>query len=702
MANHFTSQLESPRPAASENWLLGKCEVLEMLARGEPLTSILERCGQLVEKSFEGSRYAVLVRDENRPFLRSAVSTISAPEADGIVQQIASLDANDEPNFQGALQTIWSWPLRSSADLAVGRLLIVPGTQGEPSEADRDLLDRLASLVALVVERSGSLERLRRSEEQLAAAQYMTSTGSFCWNAVAGVMTWSDETYRICEVDRSVIPTGDLTRDLFHPEDLHYFRDMIAGPGRDYRFECRLKLPSGIKHIQVAGVAERAADGRLREWVGTFMDISAQKKIADALRASEHLARGQVDALGETLTLMSRETDPAHIIEHVLRMICRQLDAHSLGVWEISEDGKSLVKAAECEGGKVFLPDAVEISSAPPMELPEGEHPIWTEFFGEGRRVVLGDLSYNPIRVRFADDENAPWHSWLSYLNANPEVAQVQQELADDGIVSTLCVPMVIAGKVCALISIRFQKKREFERGELDLAHALAHQATLALQLGRLSQQSKQMAVLAERNRLARDIHDTLAQSLTGIVIQIRAAQDAASRGLTSEAENHLVRAGKVAADGLREARRSVRALRPGSLKNRDLVEAVEEMFARMTVDTPLNAQLSVQGRPYRLDAEREADILRVSQEILTNALKHAHATTFRAEIHFQLDAVKMELSDNGRGFDPDLQSEGFGLIGIRERVENAGGAISLESERRRGTRISFSLPASPTSEVPA
>src|SRR5437016_3402879 len=125
------------------------------------------------------------------------------------------------------------------------------------------------------------------------------------------------------------------------------------------------------------------------------------------------------------------------------------------------------------------------------------------------------------------------------------------------GIITVLLVPMFIAGRLEGAIGLRFTQKRSFRAEEIELAQALANQATLALHLTRLSAESREAAVIAERNRMARDIHDTLAQGFTGVIVQLEAAADATSEGLAGEADEHLGRAADLARESLKEARRS-------------------------------------------------------------------------------------------------------------------------------------------------
>jgi PAS domain S-box-containing protein len=209
----------------------------------------------------------------------------------------------------------------------------------------------------------------------------------------------------------------------------------------------------------------------------------------------------------------------------------------------------------------------------------------------------------------------------------------------------------------------------------------------------RLSAQSRQSAVMAERNRLARDIHDTLAQGFTGVIVQLEAAEDAKSQGLSKAVDEHLDRAGDLARESLKEARRSVRALRPQALENLDLCEALDRLIRKMAAGTSLRTEFSVRGQPSPLPAEWEENLLRIGQEFLTNALRHAQASEFKTRLVFDPKEIRLELRDNGRGFDPGCKQEGFGLVGIRERVDGMGGQLAIESAAGRGTAISIVLP---------
>jgi PAS domain S-box-containing protein len=291
-------------------------------------------------------------------------------------------------------------------------------------------------------------------------------------------------------------------------------------------------------------------------------DITERKQAAEALRASEKFARGQAEALARTLDALVRESEPERIVEPVLRTITQQLEAHSSSVWLMDEtNGLMVFEFALDAGGFKTKADAgrVAISTA---QKNDAVWP-WPEVFRTGRPSVLADIRKGP---------DFPWR--------NQVLAQ--------GVVCILIVPMLIAGEVRGVIGIRFAQARAFRPEEMELAQALAHQAMLATQLARLLAQNRRSAALAERNRLARDMHDTLAQGFTGVIVQLEAAAAADSKGLANEAKVHLCRAGELARESLKEAPRSVRALRPRALEGKNLSEALKDLAQKRMALKPV------------------------------------------------------------------------------------------------------------------
>jgi signal transduction histidine kinase len=208
------------------------------------------------------------------------------------------------------------------------------------------------------------------------------------------------------------------------------------------------------------------------------------------------------------------------------------------------------------------------------------------------------------------------------------------------------------------------------------------------LRLAPLAVQSRESAIAAERSRMARDIHDTLAHGFTGVMLQLEAAEDALSRNLAGMASKHVGRAREIARDGLREARRSVGALRSEPIERRNLCEAMNGMMKKMTDGTALRAQFVSSGRRRELPMVCEENLLHIGREALTNTVRHARATEFEARLAFDAKTVRLDLRDNGCGHDPAASNDGFGLLGMRERVESIGGRLLIRSARGLGTSI--------------
>jgi PAS domain S-box-containing protein len=415
-------------------------------------------------------------------------------------------------------------------------------------------------------------------------------------------------------------------------------------------------------------------------------DITERKEAAEALRASEHLARGQLAALTSTLDSLAQESDPDNLPKHVVTTILKQMGAHSATIWERNADELHLLGIIE--QGRFKTRDETGYFQGTLPVLGQAP-PLWVEALGTAAHTVIEDVNKEASRVVLSNGRTAVWHA----SNLTRPFAELKAHLTDQGVTGLLISPMMFAGHLAGIIGIRFTGTRVLGQEEIELTKALAHQAMLAVQLMRLSQQSRQAAVEAERNRMARDIHDTLAQGFTGVIVQLEAAADATSKGLAKETEEHLRRAGDLARESLREARRSVRALRPQVLEDTNLCKALEDLIRKMTEGTTIRGEFRVQGEPRSLAADWEENLLRVGQEILTNALRHAQATEFKAELFFAPTEIRLELRDNGRGFDPTSKSDGLGLIGIRERMEALGGQFIVQSRNGSGTTVLILLP---------
>jgi len=205
-----------------------------------------------------------------------------------------------------------------------------------------------------------------------------------------------------------------------------------------------------------------------------------------------------------------------------------------------------------------------------------------------------------------------------------------------------------------------------------------------------LESTSRQAGVLQERQRLAREIHDTLAQGFASIVVQLEAAEAAAQTETSSL--RYVEQARSSAREGLSEARRMVWALRPEILENTSLPQALQRFLQRWQEESGVEAQLTLTGEPSSLHPDLEVSLLRIAQEALSNVRKHARAKRVSVTLSYLDDLVLLDIQDDGMGLKPAAQGS-FGLRSMRERVEALGGQITLESEPGQGTTLAVSLP---------
>ena len=268
--------------------------------------------------------------------------------------------------------------------------------------------------------------------------------------------------------------------------------------------------------------------------------------------------------------------------------------------------------------------------------------------------------------------------------------------------------PDILKAKVSAFVDIalntkhleaeierRTRAEEEVRRLNQELERRVAERTSEIQSLleGRRAEEHRAI-ILQERNRIAQEIHDTLAQGFTGIAIQLEAASALLDQ-TPLQARGHIDRAQQLARQSLAEARRSVLALRPGILDTEDLPGAFRHLVEEVAAGAPARVELQIQGQPRNLSTEMDAELLRIGQEALTNALNHAKASRIVVALTFERDSVSLQVKDNGMGFDPAAKPfrERLGLTGMRERVERLGGEFQMSSRPNRGVVIEARIP---------
>ncbi|QLE57591.1 GAF domain-containing protein [Nostoc sp. TCL26-01] len=408
--------------------------------------------------------------------------------------------------------------------------------------------------------------------------------------------------------------------------------------------------------IQLTQLAEQAKQAAILK----EQEKAAKKQIAELVRANESL-RGCVNRLADEPNL---ET----FWEHILLEASAQSKSYAAALFLYDESTNTKLMKRYVRQGQV-LP----IKTTPELEpfrvpIKGSIVSVWKAALFRGEAIFFNLDHWREQEV----DYGVRWHRRQGHR-------------------SIVRVPLILGSRPLGFIGLCFREPRTSLPQNIELIMALAQQATLALHLTHLAENSRQAAILEERNRMAREIHDTLAQAFTGVIVQLGAALRIVPNEL-AEVQAHITQARDLAREGLSEARRSVNALRPQILETSNLSKALNRLAAQMSASIDTQTICNVIGQVYPLSVEIENNLLRIGQEALTNAIKHASAREIKLELVYEPTQLLMQIKDNGEGFDPDSLSivKGFGLIGIKERCDRIGAHLTIQSIPGQGTEITI------------
>jgi two-component system, NarL family, sensor kinase len=256
-------------------------------------------------------------------------------------------------------------------------------------------------------------------------------------------------------------------------------------------------------------------------------------------------------------------------------------------------------------------------------------------------------------------------------------------------------VPLQSGEQRLGVLNLASRDWRKLGDDELSMLRTMSDMLSIAIVRTRLFSRSTQLGAAEERNRLARDIHDTLAQSLTGIVMQLETAEALSDGGAQAgEVESKIGRALELSRRALTEARRSVHDLRAAPLEDKTLVEALEALCRTHRISQVADVRFDAVGGARPLLTRIEAGLFRICQEALNNVAAHAQAGVVEVRLELAPERVALSVRDDGVGFEADAgDDDSFGLVGMSERARLLGGELRLETARGDGTRLVVSVP---------
>jgi len=400
--------------------------------------------------------------------------------------------------------------------------------------------------------------------------------------------------------------------------------------------------------------------------------LHRERLVDDVRHEREHAAEVRFEELAKAnavirgnLERLAGETDLHSFMGHMLLEATRQFDAISGAVVVLKDAAQEWRVIAHVRDGQLAEPSyAVKTPVA---------GSVFTEQYGQLREPFYVDVAHHKDEI------------W-------PGVQAFHRSEAAVGVV---IYPLVFGARSVGFFILSFRRNAE-DVPRSGLLVALAQQATLAVQLTRLAYSAKEAAVLVERTRIGQEIHDGLAQAFTGILMQLGAVEEFPScKKRNSELAIPLSRIRDLARDGLAEARRSVMALRLDQTRRAGLELALRQLAERSTVPNGVTCTFEGGGVITGLKPEHEHELLRIAQEAVSNAVRHARPRTVRITTSEEPAHWSMAIADDGVGMEqrPELYArQGFGLSSMRQRAGAIGGEWQIESQPGQGTRVSVRM----------
>jgi PAS domain S-box-containing protein len=516
--------------------------------------------------------------------------------------------------------------------------------------AGNDEIALLGNVFNDMIVRLRELYREQQSREAyLAEAQKLSHTGSFGWDVSSGEFYWSPETFRIFEYEPGVKVSIELAVQRTHPEDrlaLQQRIERVSSERTEFDFELRLLMPDGsIKYLRVVGRPSKDSRGQF-EFVGAVTDITESKRAEEALRRSEaYLAEAQ--RLSRT---GSFGWNPSSGAIYWSQETFRIFECEATAKVEIE-----LIVQRTHPDDRSFVQQLIERVSRDR-----------TAFDFEHRLLVPGGtVKYIRVIGRPSEIEDGGFE----FVGAVMDVTGARESRQ-------------ALEKAYSEIQVL---KDELQKENIVLREEVARTS------GRLE----------ERERIARDLHDTLLQTFHGVLLRFQAATNLL---LPDESKQTFESAIEQGAQAITECRDAVQGLRYSAVVTNDLAQAIsafgQELASGETNPNAAEFCVEVEGTSRDLDPILRDEVYRIAGEAVRNAFKHAQARRIEVQIRYDEQQFHLRVRDDGKGIDPKLLNEDgrprhFGLRGMRERAELTGGKLVVWSELNSGTEVELRIPAS-------
>jgi signal transduction histidine kinase/ligand-binding sensor protein len=640
------------------------------LINGE-IPSRLDNSPSVIYSCLDGLfEYSHVIRIENQPLATLILGQVlHVPPDEDAFRQLAQEFGFDETAYLEAVKRL---PIvaEGQAEGYVGFLVQLIRRLAEKGLNELRLIEMLAAsqeqeaklqnayqeLKTSILERTKELQRinkaLQESEQRFRVA--LIDTPIVVFNQDLDLRyTWiyNHQNYAAQPV------VGKTDADLFSPEDamrLTALKRRVMGAGLLTREEVSITVGARRNYYDMTLDPLFEADGSVIGLTCAATDITERKQIYEQMRrrlseseSIQRIAQGLLRRIG---------------LDEILKIVCAEAmqltGATGSAVLLLEEDG--WLRVTQSSGSPTYSLNRLPVSGS-----------------FAGRAFQTGD------------------HVWVNLRDSDPgdDAHQLQSYPWIKGLISLLVVPLKVDTKVIGILNI-LNKPSEITQEDMRIIDLFADQAAIIIEYVRLQNQAEQLLVLEERQRLARELHDSVTQALYSVTLYADAARMAFSAKKWETLESNLQEVRNMAREAMYDMRLLVFELHPFMLETEGLASALRARLAAVEGRAGLKTEVLVEGER-RLPIAIEEELYRIAQEGLNNVVKHAKAREVQINIQFDENLVSLEMIDDGQGFEKETasQSGGFGLQGIRERTQQLGGSLEIESAPTKGTRLKVRIP---------
>ena len=437
------------------------------------------------------------------------------------------------------------------------------------------------------------------------------------------------------------------------------------------------RLLAGVRQLD-EGDLEVVVPTLYNDEIG-FLTTSFNKMSATLREELLRRRRAEEDLLKITSTLEQRiiaRTRDLSVLYDISAVASREIDVRSILIESLSKT----MDTFGCEMGMIFLQDEQGDDPSPiHLSVQKGFSAVWIQ--GLDALTLPGGLLYEvmsrdiPLLIRdISSDDRLP------------------TSLRASGMMSLLLVPLTAARLELGVLVLFGGPDTSFDLDEVALAASIADQIGVAVHSDRLRQTIQNTNILEERQRLARDLHDSITQSLYGVATLTGAGQVRLERGDHDAISQTFERIGQTARQAIREMRLFIHQLRPSTLETEGLVSALNLRLAAVEGRSDVSARLIAEDE-FELSAQTETALFYIAQEALNNSLKHAHANNVEVKFYREDHGTIFEIVDDGCGFKPDLEeSGGMGISNMQKRAEEISAELEIVAHPGNGTLIRITL----------